>query len=325
MPLLIERGHIYIAQPPLFHAKRGRVVKYLKDERDLENFLVQRSVESRIVRLPDGQELSGDALERILHAIAGYQRVLRAVQRRGHAADIVELLLDRGAHDASFFEREADLAALATELTTSSRTVSVVRDAEHNSWALHVDDRSFGYPRLDTIGVAVVTSPEYRTLEASYVDIGPLARGLRQGGVEVRQAAGKTDEPEVEDAEAEDAPVKTPETAAELAALAAAAAPAARAAKDAPARIVSLDAFVDHFLTLGRKGVTVGRYKGLGEMNPETLWHTTMDPALRTLLEVRAEDHTEADQMFTTLMGDQVEPRRKFIEDNALDVRNLDI
>jgi DNA gyrase subunit B len=327
MPLLIERGHIYIAQPPLFHAKRGRVVKYLKDERDLENFLVQRSVESRIVRLPDGQELAGDALERILHAIAGYQRVLRVVQRRGHAADIVEQLLDRGAHDASFFEREAELAELAAALTTTSRAVTVVRDAEHNSWALHVDDRSFGYPRLDTIGVAVVTSPEYRTLEASYVDIGPLARGLRQGGVEVRQAAGKAEEPEPEEAaegEAE-APVTTPQTAADLAALAASAAPAARAAKDGPARIVSLDAFVDHFLTLGRKGVTVGRYKGLGEMNPDTLWHTTMDPALRTLLAVRAEDHTEADQMFTTLMGDQVEPRRKFIEDNALDVRNLDI
>ena len=89
--------------------------------------------------------------------------------------------------------------------------------------------------------------------------------------------------------------------------------------------MTGLDAFVDHFLALGRKGIAVNRYKGLGEMNPDTLWHTTMDPTIRTLLQVRAEDHTEADQMFTTLMGDQVEPRRKFIEDNALDVRNLDI
>ena len=95
--------------------------------------------------------------------------------------------------------------------------------------------------------------------------------------------------------------------------------------KDAPVRITSLDTFVDHFLGLGRKGIAVNRYKGLGEMNPETLWVTTMNPDARTLLQVRAEDHTEADQMFTTLMGDQVEPRRKFIEDNALDVRNLDI
>ena len=90
-------------------------------------------------------------------------------------------------------------------------------------------------------------------------------------------------------------------------------------------RVESLDELVEYFVAAGRRGIAVNRYKGLGEMNPETLWETTMDPAKRTLLEVRAEDHTEADLMFTTLMGDQVEPRRKFIEDNALDVKNLDI
>jgi DNA gyrase subunit B len=86
-----------------------------------------------------------------------------------------------------------------------------------------------------------------------------------------------------------------------------------------------LDAVVDYFIAAGRRGVAVNRYKGLGEMNPDTLWETTMDPSKRTLLEVRAEDHTEADLMFTTLMGDHVEPRRKFIEEHALDVKNLDI
>ena len=90
-------------------------------------------------------------------------------------------------------------------------------------------------------------------------------------------------------------------------------------------RCGSLDELVDYFLAAGKKGVAINRYKGLGEMNPEQLWETTMDPGVRTLLQVRAEDHTEADLMFTTLMGDQVEPRRKFIEDNALDVKNLDV
>jgi DNA gyrase subunit B len=100
---------------------------------------------------------------------------------------------------------------------------------------------------------------------------------------------------------------------------------APRVKKEADTTLADVDAFVEFFIGAGKKGIAVNRYKGLGEMNPETLWVTTMDPDNRTLLQVRAEDHAEADQMFTTLMGDQVEPRRKFIEDNALDVRNLDV
>jgi DNA gyrase subunit B len=95
--------------------------------------------------------------------------------------------------------------------------------------------------------------------------------------------------------------------------------------KDQQVNVESLDELVEFFIVAGKKGIAVNRYKGLGEMNPDTLWETTMDPAKRTLLQVKAEDHPAADLMFTTLMGDQVEPRRKFIEDNALDVKNLDI
>ncbi len=327
MPALVERGHIYIAQPPLFRAKRGRTETFIKDERELENFLVHRSVESRVVTLPDGSELTGQPLERVLHTIAGYQRVLRTVQRRGHASDIVERLLDEGATDATFFDDHDRLETIATGLTTATRSVTAVRDDEHNTWALHVDDRSFGYSRLDTLGAELVTSPEFRMLQASYGEIGALARGLRQGGVVVRLAARPAGDSEPADDVAEDTPPETPDTVeafAEFAAQAPAAAPV-KASKDGPVTLTTLDTFVDHFLALGRKGLAVNRYKGLGEMNPDTLWHTTMDPTIRTLLQVRAEDHTEADQMFTTLMGDQVEPRRKFIEDNALDVRNLDI
>ena len=102
-------------------------------------------------------------------------------------------------------------------------------------------------------------------------------------------------------------------------------APVARGAKrEEDATLAGVDEFVEYFLAAGKKGIAINRYKGLGEMNPDTLWSTTMNPEIRTLLQVRAEDHAEADQMFTTLMGDQVEPRRKFIEDHALDA-NLDV
>ena len=104
-----------------------------------------------------------------------------------------------------------------------------------------------------------------------------------------------------------------------------AAEPKDRQRKSAEVRLRSIGELVDHFIAAGKKGIAINRYKGLGEMNPDQLWETTMNPAARTLLQVRAEDHTEADLMFTTLMGDQVEPRRKFIEDNALDVKNLDV
>jgi DNA gyrase subunit B len=321
MAPLIERGHIYIAQPPLFRAKRGRVETYIKDERALENFLVHRAVESRVVRLADGSELFGEALEKALHGIIGYQKVLHVVQRRGHARDVVEALLDREVRDRTFFDNQAAVEDLAAQLTTPLRDVTAVRDEEHNTFALRVDDRSVGYSRVMVLGQEFVLSGEYRTLAASYADIKDVVRTFRRAPVEVRlqAAAAAVDE-------AADEPLDKAEEAALAEEPAVTTTPAAPVRRDTgPVFIATLDEMVEHFLALGRKGVAVNRYKGLGEMNPDTLWATTMNPDTRTLLQVKAEDHTEADQMFTTLMGDQVEPRRKFIEDNALDVRNLDI
>jgi len=307
MPQLIDKGHIYIAQPPLFRAKRGRSETYIKDERELELFLVRRSVESRIVTQADGTVLPPEALETLLQRTIAFQKFLQGVTRRGHEADVVTALLDAQPKDKTFFEDVAALEALASGLNTPVRTVSVIRDEEHNAFMLQVEDRSLGYPRRQQMGQAFVASSEYRTLQAA-------ARDVRQVKfpVTVSAVAAPADE---EPAEVPAEPVPG-EAAAPVMAV---------AKKDAPVVLDNLDAFVEFFLEAGRKGVAVNRYKGLGEMNPDTLWMTTMDPDNRTLLQVRAEDHTEADQMFTTLMGDQVEPRRKFIEDNALDVRNLDV
>jgi DNA gyrase subunit B len=320
MGQLVERGHIYIAQPPLFRAKRGRIETYIKDERTLENFLVHRAVESRVVKLADGSELFGEALEKALHGIIAYQRVLQVVQRRGHARDVVEALLDRDVRDRSFFDSAEQVQGLAGAVTTPQREVTAIRDEEHNTHALRVDDRSVGYSRVNTVGIEFVLSGEYRTLIASYADIKDVVRTFRKAPLEVRVLGTTT--PVVEEVVDE----TTGDVIEPTESVEAAVTPAAPARKDAgPTLIATLVEMVEHFLALGRKGIAINRYKGLGEMNPDTLWATTMNPDTRTLLQVKAEDHTEADQMFTTLMGDQVEPRRKFIEDNALDVRNLDI
>jgi DNA gyrase subunit B len=312
MPKLIDNGHVYIAQPPLFRAKRGRSESYIKDERELETYLIHRAIESRVVKQADGHELFGETLERQLQRMIAYRKLLQLVTRRGNPPEIVTALLEMDARDKSFFEHHEKLDMLAARMTTPIRTVSVTRDDEHNTYSLDVEDRSHGYPRVFHFGVEFVTSGEYRTLVAAYREIQDV-----KFPVVVRTADGAA-EPAADEEPAESAPEGE-------AAAPAAAAGARPAKKEADTTLATLDEFVEFFIAAGKKGVAVNRYKGLGEMNPDTLWMTTMDPENRTLLQVRAEDHAEADQMFTTLMGDQVEPRRKFIEDNALDVRNLDV
>ncbi len=327
MGALIDRGHIYIAQPPLYRVKRGRSETYVKDERDMEQFLVRRAIDGRQVVSDDGSTVTGDALERYLQRMVAYRKLLNVVTRRGYPQDVVTALLGAEAHDKTFFEQRPPLDQMALRLTTPVRTVTAQDDEEHNAHYLAIEDRSPGYPRHFQIGVDFVNSGEFRTLLAAYRDI----EGLRLP-VTVRTIAPPTEEPlpegestaSVGDTMVGGRPV---DEATKLAAepKAAGAPGTARPKVEPEVRLESLDDFVEYFIAAGKKGIAVNRYKGLGEMNPDTLWATTMDPEVRTLLQVRSEDHTEADQMFTTLMGDQVEPRRKFIEENALDVRNLDV
>jgi DNA gyrase subunit B len=288
---------------------------------------VHRAVESRSARTQDGVEYSGTELEKFLHGLIAYRNVLMQVERRGHARDIVEALLDREARGRAFFDDEDTVKNLANQMTTPIRDVTVVKDDEHNSWTLRIDDRATGYSRIDTIGPDFLMSGEFRTLTASYAEISALVRAMRSGPVEVRVTDGNKAAADEADDEAEATGELTVEEKDALGAIGLT--PTTPAAvvppKNVPVFVKTIDEFIDHFIALGRKGVAINRYKGLGEMNPETLWSTTMNPDIRTLLQVRAEDHTEADSMFTTLMGDQVEPRRKFIEDNALEVKNLDI
>ena len=326
MPQLVDRGHIYIAQPPLFRAKRGRTETYIKDERELETFLIKRAVESRVARLADGREMFGDTLERYLQRMMSYRKLLQQVTRRGNPPEIVTALLEVDARDKSFFEQRERLDVIAARMTTPTRTVSVSRDDEHNAFELTIEDRSQGYPRRYTLGVDFIGSGEYRTLHAAYREIEDIRFPVVIKASESAVAEEAVEEPDT--AAADDtgiggAPVDEATRLAAEPKTPASAAPRGR--KEPDTTLASVDDFVEYFIAAGKKGVAVNRYKGLGEMNPDTLWMTTMDPENRTLMQVRAEDHAEADQMFTTLMGDQVEPRRKFIEDHALEVSNLDV
>ncbi len=335
---LVEKGYIYIAQPPLFRAKRGRSEVFIRDERALETYLIKRAIESRVVVLPDGTEMSGETLEHSLEKLIAFRKFLQIVERRGPSRDVVQALLDRDGREKGFFADRARVEALAAALTTAKRTVTVEDDEEHQAFAIAIEDRAGGYPRHHRVDQDFVTTGEFRTLASSYQEV----RGIRSPMIVKTTAAGAA-AAEAEEAEAAaaaaaglaaanetgigGAPIdEATRLAAEPKPLDASSAPKpAGVQRDAEVRIDSLDDLVEFFTAAGKKGVAINRYKGLGEMNPDTLWATTMNPESRSLAQVRAEDHLEADLMFTTLMGDQVEPRRKFIEDNALDVKNLDI
>jgi DNA gyrase subunit B len=319
MRALVDSGYVYIAQPPLFRAKRGRSETFIRDERELEHWLTRRAVESRAVVLPDGSELAGVDLERKLEKLIQFRKLLQVVERRGPTRDVIIGLLDRGVRgDRTFFTDREKVQSFADALNTKTRSASVQPDEEHQAHGLVIEDRSGGYPKYHRVDLNFVTTSEFRTLANSYQDVKDIK------GPMVVKGAGAAD---AEDAPAEgetaEAAAETPRPPADAAG--AGGRPAAKAKENGEVRIESVDDLVEFFIAAGKKGIAINRYKGLGEMNPDTLWETTMDPAKRTLLQVKAEDHTEADLMFTTLMGDQVEPRRKFIEDNALDVKNLDI
>ena len=325
---LVDAGYVYIAQPPLFRAKRGRSEFFIRDEREMEKWLLRRAAESRVLVLPDGRQITGPELESRLEKLVTFQKYLQIVERRGPSRTVVLELLERGAHERTFFQDRDRVQLLADALHGAAISASVQPDEEHQAHSLVLEDRSAGYPRHHRVDMDFVGTSEFRVLAASYQDVdGIKAPMLVRTVTPHRPAEEESTGAAANDTAIGGAPLDdATKLAAEPKAPDVSSMPKELArAKDADVSIESLDALVDFFIAAGKKGFDVNRYKGLGEMNPDTLWETTMDPQKRTLLQVKAEDHTEADLMFTTLMGDQVEPRRKFIEDNALDVKNLDI
>ncbi|HEY3884662.1 MAG TPA: DNA topoisomerase (ATP-hydrolyzing) subunit B, partial [Vicinamibacterales bacterium] len=190
MRALVDAGYVYIAQPPLFRAKRGKSEHFIHDERELENWLIRRAVEGRTVHLPGGAQLAGTELEHKLEKLIQFRKYLQVVERRGLTRDVVVALLDRGARgDKTFFADHDQVQAFADSLNTATRTATVHADEEHQAHRVVIEDRSGGYPRHHRVDLDFVTSGEFRTLANSYQDV----KGIR-GPMVVKTAS--THEPE---------------------------------------------------------------------------------------------------------------------------------
>ncbi|MBN9562345.1 MAG: DNA topoisomerase (ATP-hydrolyzing) subunit B [Alphaproteobacteria bacterium] len=277
MPELIERGHLYIAQPPLYRAKRGNDERYLKDDRALEEFLLDKALGEARISYADGRVFEGPELA----AEAGWLREASLRLRRLSSAIPVEFL-EQAAIAGALSPDPARAAAAAQALTGRLDAVSLPTE---RGWIVAADASGLTLART-VRGVA-----EKYTLDAAAMRSAE-ARWLAERAEGLAARFGSPARLKIDSAEHE---VRGPATA------------------------------FDRIIAQGRRGLTIQRFKGLGEMNPEQLWKTTLDPAARTLLQVKVGDVEDAAQVFSTLMGDVVEPRRDFIVGNALKVANLDV
>ncbi len=271
---LIERGNIYIAQPPLFKVKKGKSEQYIKDERQMSRFLLKKATENLVIEV-GGQELKGRDLTSFLEKLIELNGVFTRVDRHFRDARIVDHLLSMDAESRAFLADQQNMKTLAEKVESFGYSAEILTDEEHSVQKLLYRQGSQS-PRL--VGYPQLSSPEYQRL------------------LVLHKAIGSLDQPPFT--------VKLDSTATVL--------------KDR-------QSLIDHVMELGKKDLQIQRYKGLGEMNPEQLWETTMDPEKRTLLQVQINDAVMTDDIFSVLMGDAVEPRRRFIEENALEVKNLDI
>jgi DNA gyrase subunit B len=274
---LVDKGHIFIACPPLYKIKRGKEELYLANDKELNAYVIRKATEERTVGA-GGRVVAGTELHHLLQSLIDHDQYLSAIERMGIDRASVETILDGGIASRSDLEDKAKLEALGVRLAALGHDVSAPEpDEEHGLFQLRVRSATRGR-REFLVNLELWQSVEMRQM----VRLHPTLATLAKPPLVVTQNGN----------------VDTLETKEQL---------------------------LSHLMEAGKKGLVIQRYKGLGEMNPDQLWETTMDPSRRRILEVRIEDAVEADNLFSVLMGDAVEPRRQFIEDNALDVRNLDI
>ncbi|GBU16440.1 MULTISPECIES: DNA topoisomerase (ATP-hydrolyzing) subunit B [Methylobacterium] len=281
MPELIERGHLYIAQPPLYKAERGRKVLYLKDERALEDYLVDQGIEGAVLRLASGTEFAGEQLRALVDEARAFRSTLQSLHTRYDRA-VVEQAVIAGALRSDAAENPAEAEVLAD---MTAKRLDAIADEIERGWTGEASEGGYVLSRT------LRSVRQVATLDAGLV-----------ASQEARRLAGFADN--LRDVYGE---------------------PATLVRKNDESVLHGPVGLFESVMAFGRKGLQLQRYKGLGEMTAQQLWETTLDRDVRSLLQVKVKDTTDADDLFVKLMGDVVEPRREFIQENALLVANLDV
>jgi DNA gyrase subunit B len=329
MQELIKRGHVYIAQPPLYRIKKGKFEQYIKNDAEFVKVMVKRASEGMVVKYgvqADGSsagQMDGAALTKFMGQLDEYLGFYEKLNRRLRNNEVLDLL---GKHELlrrTDFEGGEDgaapakLAAIHEELVKLAPKYQfkavhpLTLDEEHRTWSQSFTDAQGALRRIDW---TLASTPEYRQMMIKHTVLRDQL--IAPFTVEYAGKAAAPPEPDPEDTDVE--------TTGEREAGTPAPRRAGRASHEPVSKATAGELF-QYVIDQGRKEYAVNRFKGLGEMTAPQLWDTTMDPARRTLLQVKLEDIAETESIFSTLMGEDVEARRKFIEDNALDVKNLDI
>ena len=286
MPELLEHGYLYIAQPPLYRVKRGSEETYLKDDRALERFLIDEGTKGAILTLASGAKIAGGDLAAQAERARQAKQLMEPLARRLGSPVVVEQAAVAGALGTGLLG-DPETAGQAAEYL--ARRLDALYEEHERGWTGRFEETETGPALVFEREMRGVTE-RYR-LDGAFLKT-PEARALDERAAELQELFGKQ---------------------------------ATLEAKDGPRRVNGPVGLIEAVFAIGRKGLTVNRYKGLGEMNPEQLWETTLDPDRRTLLQVKVAHADEAQEVFSTLMGDVVEPRREFIQQNALKVANLDV
>jgi DNA gyrase subunit B len=328
MTELIKHDNVYIAQPPLYKIKKGRFEQYIKDDREFVKVMVKRASEGIVVRHGENaSKIEGADLTRFMGFLNEYLSFVEKVDKRIRNEKLTELLARAELTHRSDFtsKNNGDLpekiAAVYQRLKERADEFQIklhepVQDEEHHAWSVCFTDSQGASRCLDW---TLASSPEFRQMMSKYSQIKeylepPFLIEFAQKGAAVAETSGA----EEEEPDAEGAPSPGSAEVRE------AKSRGSRIPRDPVEKQTARELFA-YIVDTGKKDYQVQRYKGLGEMSDSQLWETTMDPERRTLLQVKLEDWAETDLIFTTLMGEDVEARRKFIEDNALDVKNLDV